>query len=183
MREIILDVETTGLSPKSGHRIIEIAALEMINKNITAINFHTYLQPYRFVDKSAYAVHGISDEFLADKPRFTDILGDLIYFLQRSPIVAHNAQFDMSFLESEFAYCNMAFKTPPEVICTKKIAEGLFGKGGNRLDDLCKRFEIDTSEREKHGALVDCKLLAQVYVKLNELNEIKQRELNNVPIN
>lgn len=180
-RVIILDTETTGLSPKIGHRVIEIACLEMVDRELTGKKFHTYLQPYRFVEISAFMVHGISDAFLADKPRFKDIGDDLGDFLVGAEIVAHNASFDMGFLNNEFMFMGYGGKGPTaieanyckalKVTCTKKLAESKFGRGGNKLDELCDKFGIDRMKRSQyHGALIDCELLAAVYLKLTEDN-------------
>lgn len=162
-RQIILDTETTGLSPKQGDRVIEIACLEMIDGVLTGEKFHTYLQPYRFVSPGAFRVHGITDEFLADKPRFKDIQYDFEHFLQDSQIIAHNASFDIGFLSHEFALVLLDGNIFPDVFCTKLYAQKLFGMGGNSLDQLCDRFCIDREKRELHSAMLDCELLFQVY--------------------
>lgn len=170
MRQIFIDTETTGISPKSGHRVIEIGVLEAIDGKLTGNKFHTYLQPYRFVEVGAYMVHGISDAFLADKPRFKDIHDEFKDFIKDDELIAHNAKFDVEFLNNEL-YLHpspnfMSLYDTNKVTCTKQIAESKFGRGGNKLDDLCKRFGVDNSNRELHGALIDCELLAQVYFKM-----------------
>lgn len=170
-RIVILDTETTGLSTKMGHRVIEIGCLEMIDRKLTGEKFHTYLQPYRFVDPGAFKVHGIKDEFLADKPRFKDIFNDFLKFINFSEIIAHNAPFDITFIENELIKegCLKSFaEMNCKVICTKRLAEVKYGKGGNKLDELCDRFKVDRSQRTIHGALLDCELLAEVYLKLTE---------------
>ena len=173
-RVIILDTETTGLSPKTGHRIIEIGCLEMVDRKLTGEKFHTYLQPYRFVEIGAFMVHGISDAFLADKPRFNDICPDFLEFIKKDEIIAHNAQFDLGFLDNEcrlsdhFVQPFTSLSDENKITCTKRLAESKFGRGGNSLNELCVRFGIDKSERALHGALIDCELLAQVYLKLTE---------------
>lgn len=169
MRQIILDTETTGLSPKRMHRVIEIGCLEMIDRKLTGEKFHTYLQPYRFSDFGALKIHGITDEFLADKPRFGDIFLPLHDFIGNADIIAHNAQFDIGFLLNEFDLVGLKnVLVLNRIICTKLLAEQKFGSGGNRLDDLCARFGIDNSARVHHGAIVDCELLAEVYLRMTE---------------
>lgn len=171
-RQIILDTETTGLSPAKGDRIIEIGCLEMIDRQLTGLQYHTYLQPYRFVNPQAFKVHGITDEFLADKPRFKDVWFDLHEFLHESEIIIHNAEFDMGFLINEFFLLGMQNPFVSTVVtCTKKLAQKKYGNGGNRLDDLCDRFGINREGRTLHGALIDCELLAEVYLKLTEVEQ------------
>lgn len=177
-RKIILDTETTGISPKQGHRVIEIACLEMVDNKLTGNNFQTYIHPQRLVDEGAFRVHGISNDFLADKPRFKDIYKQFIAFIGNSPIIAHNAQFDIGFLDHEINLA-MASMAPPgfsytlynhrQVICTRNMAESKYGRGGNKLDNLCDRFGINREGRTLHGALIDCELLAEVYLKLIEV--------------
>lgn len=175
-RQIILDTETTGLSPAKGDRVIEIACLEMIDRRLTGEKFHTYLQPYRFVNPHAFKIHGLSDEFLADKPRFKDVGDGLYEFIKQSEIIIHNAEFDLGFLNHEFMLMgyggrggkDATFLDGFNIICTKKLAQRKFGFGGNRLDELCDKFEINREGRTLHGALIDCALLAEVYLKLTE---------------
>ena len=176
-RKIILDTETTGLSPSTGHRVIEIACLEMIDKKLTGNYYHTYIQPQRLVDAGAFKVHGISNDFLADKPRFKDIYKEFLSFIGYSTIIAHNAQFDVGFLNheinlvmSEMIPISLEYKIEnfQPIICTKVMAQQLFGRGGNSLNDLCNRFKINIEHRNLHGALIDCELLFEVYTKLIE---------------
>ncbi len=178
MRQIILDTETTGLSPKTGHRVIEIACLEMIDRKITGTNYHTYLQPYRFVDEGAFKVHGISDKFLADKPRFKDVCDSFMHFIDCDEIIAHNAQFDIGFLSHELSLVGHKTGIQNKITCTKDIAQRKFGRGGNKLDELCDRFKINRENRILHGALIDCELLAEVYLKLTETSAFQPQELD-----
>ena len=166
MREIILDTETTGLDPKSGHKIIEIGALEMINHSLTGKKFHIYTNPQRDVPIEAYRVHGISEKFLQDKPLFSDIAVDFIKFVDNSRLVIHNADFDIGFLNHELTAINMPSLDRNNVIDTLKMARKAFPSQRVNLDALCKRFKIDNSSRTFHGALKDAALLADVYVEL-----------------
>lgn len=166
MRQIILDTETTGLEPRLGHRVIEIAAVEMINRRLTGQHFHRYLNPDRDIEEGAMQVHGITRDFLDDKPRFGDVVDDFLAFIQDSELVIHNAPFDVAFLNAELG---LAGRVPIEQFCTGvvdtlAIARGLHPGQRNNLDALCKRYEVDNSRRTLHGALVDCELLAQVYL-------------------
>lgn len=176
-RIIILDTETTGLSPKMGHRLIEIGCLEMIDLKLTGNSYQTYIQPCRLVDEGAMRVHGVTDAMLADKPRFKDIYRQFLSFIGDSKLVAHNAQFDMGFINHELSLLLGAFMPysaafniydSRTIICTKKMAQALYGPGGNKLDELCDKFGINRENRTLHGALIDCELLAEVYVKLME---------------
>lgn len=168
-RMIILDTETTGLSPQRGDRIIEIGCLEMIDGKLTGEKFHTYLQPYRFSNPHAFKVHQITDEFLADKPRFNDIYAKFHDYVNNSELIIHNSQFDMGFIINEFSL--IGIQNPfvlNKITCTKLMAQQKFGRGGNRLDDLCDKYGISREHREVHGALKDCELLAQVYLRMIE---------------
>ena len=166
MREIVLDTETTGLSAASGDRIIEIACLELVNHLPTGKQFQCYLNPERPVSSDAFAIHGLGDEFLADKPRFGEILEELFAFIADSPLVIHNAEFDVGFVNAELA----RLERPPLPIAratdTVAIARRKFPGAPASLDALCRRFGIDNSERTKHGALLDAELLAEVYIDL-----------------
>jgi DNA polymerase-3 subunit epsilon len=166
IREIILDTETTGLSPKDGHRIVEIGALEMVNKVLTGKQFHYYINPERSMPSEAYRVHGISEEFLKDKPLFKDVVEGFLEFIKEDSLVIHNAPFDIKFLNYEFSLVN---KIPLELlnaIDTLPMARKKFPGARASLDALCKRFKVDNSARQFHGALKDAELLAGVYVEL-----------------
>jgi DNA polymerase-3 subunit epsilon len=173
VRQIFLDTETTGLYPAQGHRIIEVAAVEVINRRLTKNHFHFYINPEREIDQGAQEVHGISLEFLQDKPRFADIADDLITFIADTELIAHNAPFDVSFLNSEFGLLGM--KTVEEITSkvtdTLKIAKEMRPGQRNNLDALCKHFGIDNSKRTLHGALLDAELLADVYMAMTRGQE------------
>ena len=166
MREIILDTETTGFHAKGADRIIEIACLEVINKMPTQKTFQTYINPQREVPLAATKVHNIKTEFLFDKPLFQDIADDFLNFVGDSKIVIHNAPFDMGFLNAELARHNKPTLPFEQAIDTLVMARSKFPGANNTLDGLCKRFKIDLSNRTFHGALIDCELLAEVYVEL-----------------
>lgn len=165
-REIILDTETTGLSPLEGHRIVEIGAVELVNHLPTGRTFHVYLNPERDMPKEAEAIHGLSSAFLRDKPRFKDKLTDFLEFVAEDVLVIHNASFDMSFLNSELAHCEITAIAPHRVIDTLLLARKAHPMASNSLDALCRRYGIDNSKRTKHGALLDAELLAEVYLHL-----------------
>ncbi len=166
MREIVLDTETTGLAPENGHRVIEIGCVELFNHVPTERVFHCYINPERSVPSSAIEIHGLTDEFLADKPMFPDVAEDFVAFIDDAPLVIHNAPFDMAFLNAELKRID-GLRLPPErAIDTLVIARRKFPGLPNSLDALCRRFEIDTEIRNKHGALVDATLLAEVYLEL-----------------
>ena len=166
MREIVLDTETTGLDPAEGHRVIEIACLELMNHVPTGVTFQRHVNPEREMPDDALEVHGITAAFLADKPRFAEIAEDLLAFLGSAPLVIHNAEFDLKFLNVELARVGLPPLPPERAIDTLLLARRRFPGAQASLDALCRRFEIDTSARVKHGALVDCDLLAQVYLEL-----------------
>ena len=166
MRQIILDTETTGLDPKQGHRIIEVAGVELFNRRLTQRHFHHYVNPDREIDEGAQAVHGISLEFLADKPRFTDIADAFLDFIAGAELVIHNAPFDIGFINAELALLG---KPPVTTFCnqvtdTLKMARDNYPGKRNSLDALCERLEIDNTHRNLHGALLDAELLAEVYL-------------------
>jgi DNA polymerase-3 subunit epsilon len=166
MREIVLDTETTGLDPADGHRIIEVACLELDNHLPTGKFFHTLIQPERDIPEESVRVHGLTPEKLKDAPVFAQIVEDLLAFMSDSPLVIHNAEFDMKFLNAEFAKLSKAPLPPARAIDTIAIAKRRFPGSRYSLDELCKRFNIDLSVRSKHGAKIDAELLAQVYLEL-----------------
>jgi DNA polymerase-3 subunit epsilon len=165
-REIILDTETTGLSPLEGHRIVEIGAIELLNHLPTGKTFHVYFNPERDMPKEAEAIHGLSTAFLRDKPKFREKLKDFLEFIADDVLIIHNASFDMGFLNSEFAYCKVTAISPDRVIDTLMLARKAHPMGPNSLDALCRRYGVDNSRRTKHGALLDAELLAEVYLNL-----------------
>jgi DNA polymerase-3 subunit epsilon len=171
MREICLDTETTGLDPKDDHKIIEIGCVELINKVKTGNNYHVYVNPKRDVPEGAFKVHGISTEFLTDKPEFKKIAQDFINFIKDSKLIIHNAAFDMKFINFELRQCGLEIIERNVVIDSLQMARNKFPGAGNTLDALCKRFGIDTSKRTKHGALLDAELLCEVYLELTGGNQ------------
>jgi DNA polymerase-3 subunit epsilon len=166
MREIVLDTETTGLDPLAGHRLIEIGCIELINRIPSGQVFHRYLNPERDVPEEAVAVHGLSAQFLQDKPCFAEVADELVGFIGEAPLVAHNAQFDLGFLNAEFERCARRPLAPERLIDTLMLARRRHPGGPNRLDDLCARYGIDNSRRTKHGALLDAEILSEVYLEL-----------------
>lgn len=173
MRQIVLDTETTGLEPALGHRIIEIAAVELVNRRLTGNHFHRYLNPEREIDEGAQQVHGLTLEFLADKPRFADIAEDFLAFIQGAELIIHNAAFDLGFLNHELALLGLE---PVESHCagvvdTLRMAREMHPGQKNNLDALCKRYGVDNSNRTLHGALLDAELLADVYLALTRGQE------------
>ncbi|MBT4989686.1 MAG: DNA polymerase III subunit epsilon [Rickettsiales bacterium] len=165
MREIILDTETTGLSPKNGHRIIEIGCVEVIDKVITGSNFHAYINPQTLVSEAAYNVHGISNEFLDDKPNFKDVVSDFLNYIADDDLVIHNASFDVGFLNHELKLLQKR-QLMNIVIDTLKIARAKFPGAKVNLDALCKKLNVSNAARDKHGALLDAEILASVYIKM-----------------
>jgi DNA polymerase-3 subunit epsilon len=167
MRQIVLDTETTGLSPQEGHRIIEIGCVELIDRKLTGQHFHEYIQPQREVDPGAFAVHGISDEFLKDKPLFSQVSDAFIQYIDGAELIIHNAPFDVGFLDSELARLNMGtVEQRCTVLDTLVYARKKHPGQQNSLDALCRRYEINASERTLHGALLDAELLASVYLAM-----------------
>ena len=166
MREIIFDTETTGLSFSGGDRLVEIGCIEMINRVETGRTFHAYVNPKRSMPPEAQAVHGLSEVFLSDKPLFGDICEDLLAFLGDCPLIAHNANFDMGFLNGELKLCGRAIVPMDRMVDTLVIARTRHPGAKHSLDALCNRYGIDRSHRVLHGALLDAQLLAQVYVEL-----------------
>ena len=168
MRQIVLDTETTGLDPRSGHRIIEVACIEMVNRRFTGHHLHKYINPEREIDEGAQAVHGITLEFLADKPKFADIADEFLEFINGAELIIHNAPFDIGFLNAEL---DRLGRVPVGTICngvidTLRMAKDLHPGKRNSLDALCERYEIDNSSRTLHGALLDTELLADVFLAM-----------------
>jgi DNA polymerase-3 subunit epsilon len=168
MRQIILDTETTGLDPTLGHRVIEIAAVEMVNRRFTERTYHQYINPERDIDAGAMEVHGITLDFLADKPKFAEVAKDFLEFVAGAELIIHNAPFDVAFLNAELGLLKLE---PVETRCTPitdtlKMAKGLHPGKRNSLDALCERYAVDNSARTLHGALLDARLLAEVYLAM-----------------
>ncbi len=166
MREIVFDTETTGIFPGDGHRIVEIGAVEMVGRIVTGRTFHSYVDPLRPMPKDAQAVHGLSSDFLTGQPIFESVIDEFLAFIGDDPLVAHNAVFDMEFLNWELKRCGKPVIPHSRAIDTLEIARKKHPGGKNGLDGLCTRYNIDLSARTKHGALLDAELLAQVYVEL-----------------
>ena len=167
MREIVLDTETTGLDPGQGHRLVELGCIELLNRIPTGATFHVYLNPEREVPAEATAIHGLTGDFLKDKPRFSEVVDDFLAFIgDEAPLVIHNAGFDHGFLCAELKRLERVLIARERLIDTLIIARRKHPGGSNRLDDLCLRYAIDNSRRTKHGALLDAELLAEVYVEL-----------------
>jgi DNA polymerase-3 subunit epsilon len=167
-RQIILDTETTGLEPRLGHRIIEVAGVEMVNRRLTGRHFHRYLNPGRDSDEGALQVHGLTTEFLSDKPKFTEIVDELLEYITGAELIIHNAPFDIGFLDAELALVRKKKLVTfcPVVIDTLRMAKDLHPGKRNGLDSLCERYQIDNSARTLHGALLDAELLAEVYLAM-----------------
>lgn len=183
MRQVVLDTETTGLDFRLGDRVIEIGCVEMLNRKLTGQRFHRYVNPEREVEAGALAVHGLSDEFLQDKPRFGEIVAEFLDFIQGAELVIHNAAFDVGFLNNELALQN---RSPLEQACsgvvdTLKMARELHPGRRNSLDALCERYAIDNSGRTLHGALLDAELLAEVYLAMTRGQESLIMELESAP--
>lgn len=172
MRQIVLDTETTGLDPALGHRVIEIGALEIVNRQASGATYHVYLNPEREIDAGAIQVHGLTNEFLADKPRFADVAREFLAFVRDAELVIHNAPFDVGFLNAELAKLNEGpIKRYCTVLDTLKLAKDLHPGQKNNLDALCRRYEVDNSGRAFHGALLDAQLLAEVYLAMTRGQE------------
>ena len=188
MIEIVLDTETTGLSVKDGHRIVEIGCVELDDLIPTKKIFHFYLNPERKVSEEAFKVHGYSDEFLSGEKKFSEIADDFLKFIKDKKIIIHNAEFDITHINNELLIAGKEKITKTNIVDTLDIARNKYPGSAISLDALCKRFRIDNSKREKHTALVDCELLAKVYINLleqkepilnfNNSNEIKKNENN-----
>ena len=169
MRQIVLDTETTGLSPEDGHRIIEIGCVELLNRKLTGNRFHVYLNPERAIDQGAVDVHGLDNKFLADKPLFSHIAEDFIAFVEGAELVIHNAPFDVGFINAELKRLDSAPRTLAEgcsVLDTLALAKKKHPGQRNSLDALCKRYVVNNSHRELHGALLDAEILAEVYLAM-----------------
>jgi DNA polymerase-3 subunit epsilon len=166
VREIVLDTETTGLDPFQGHRVVEIGCIELVNRIPTGQSFHCYLNPERDVPAEAVAIHGLSTDFLKDKPFFLEVVEELIAFIGDAPLVAHNAMFDLGFLNAELERAGKMLMPRERAVDTLLLARRKYPGAPNRLDDLCARYGIDNSHRTKHGALLDAELLAEVYLEL-----------------
>ncbi len=171
MKEIVLDTETTGLSVRDGHRIVEIGCIELDNLIPTKNIFHIYLNPERKVSQKAFEVHGYSDEFLSTKKKFAEIADEFLDFIRDKKIIIHNAEFDIGHLNNELSLIGKNKINNSDVIDTLELARNKFPGSGISLDALCKRFRIDNSKREKHTALIDCDLLAKVYINLIDQKE------------
>ena len=167
MRYIVLDTETTGLDPYDGHKIIEIGCIEIINRKVTDNTFHKYINPLREIDIEASKVHGLTTSNLSDKPLFNDIYDEFVSYISGSPLIIHNAPFDMGFLKKEFDYLERTNGfINNEIIDSLKLARKISPGKKNTLDALCDRYSVDNSDRNFHGALLDARLLAHVYLKL-----------------
>ncbi len=166
MKEVVLDTETTGLSVKDGHRIVEIGCIELDELIPTKNIFHFYLNPERKVSEEAFKVHGYSDEFLSDKKKFYEIADDFLNFIKDKKIIIHNAEFDIAHINNELSIAGKEKITKVHIVDTLDIARNKFPGSAINLDALCKRFRIDNSKRAKHTALIDCELLAKVYINL-----------------
>ncbi|MCZ7593948.1 MAG: DNA polymerase III subunit epsilon [Hyphomicrobium sp.] len=166
MREIILDTETTGLNPQGGDRLIEIGCIELVNRIPSGREFHCFINPERDVPAEAVAVHGLSSDFLKDKPVFSEVAPEFLAFIAEDALVIHNAAFDIGFLNFELGRLSLGSITMDRVTCTLQLARRRHPAGPNSLDALCKRYGIDNTKRTKHGALVDSLLLAEVYIEL-----------------
>jgi DNA polymerase-3 subunit epsilon len=166
MREIVFDTETTGLDPYQGHRLIEVGCIELLNRIPSGQTFHRYINPERDVPAEAFAIHGLSAEFLQDKPRFAEVADALVAFIGDAPLVAHNASFDLNFINAELERAGRAAVARDRVVDTLLLARRKHPGSPNRLDDLCTRYSIDNSRRVKHGALLDAEILAEVYLEL-----------------
>src|SRR3979411_3495521 len=166
MREIVLDTETTGLDPLRGDRLVEIGCVEILNRMPTGQTFHRHLNPERDMPAEAFAVHGLSSEFLADKPLFTHVVEEFLEFIADAPVVTHNASFDVGFLNAELERIKRPAIARERLVDTLLLARRKHPGVSHRLDDLCSRYGIDHSRRTKHGALLDAELLAAVYIRL-----------------
>ncbi len=169
MRQIVLDAETTGLQPRQGHRIIEIGCVEIVNRRLTGNNFHSYLNPQRDIDEGAVEVHGLTAEFLSDKPLYEDIASDFFEYAKGAEVIIHNAAFDVGFINHEYRLMGSEYSDMASwcnIIDTLHMARKMFPGQRNSLDALCRRYEINNSHRKLHGALLDAKILADVYLMM-----------------
>ena len=189
MKEIVLDTETTGLSVKDGHKVVEIGCVELENLIPTSNKFHCYLNPQRKVSEKALEVHGYTDKFLADKKKFSDIADDFLNFIENKKLIIHNAEFDIAHLNNELEIIGKKKIDRKNVIDTLELARDKFPGSPISLDALCKRYRIDNSKRKKHTALIDCELLTKVYINLIDqkepsLNfEYDNQSINNIKLN
>ena len=184
MRQLTLDTETTGLLPEKGHRVIEIGVVEIVKRQITNNNFHTFCNPKRDIDQGAFEVHGISSEFLSDKPEFSSVAGDFLEFVKDSELFIHNAPFDLGFLNHELKLNGVKTKIDDlcPVIDTLELSKEQRPGTMHNLDALCRRFGVDTSARTRHGALLDAQILAQVYLAMTGgQSNLFQEDLSNEP--
>lgn len=169
MRQIVLDTETTGLEPSQGHRIIEIGAVELVNRKLTGNHFHQYLQPDREIDEEALKVHGITQEFLADKPRFADIAEEFLNYINGAELIIHNAPFDVGFINHELMMLGPTWGKVEDkctILDSLLLARRMHPGQKNNLDALCKRYDVNNTHRELHGALLDSEILADVYLMM-----------------
>lgn len=169
MRQIVLDTETTGLEPSQGHRIIEVGCVELVHRKLTGNNYHQYLQPDRESDEGALQVHGITTEFLKDKPRFTDVVDDLLEYLKGAELIIHNAPFDVGFLNHELSLAGNSYGELGQhckIIDTLVMARKMRPGQKNNLDALCKHYDVNNTQRELHGALLDAEILSEVYLRM-----------------
>ena len=179
MRYVVLDTETTGLDPDNGHKIIEIGCIEIINRKITDNTFHKYINPLREIDIEASKIHGLTASNLSDKPIFNDIYNDFVKYISDSPLIIHNAPFDIGFLKKEFQYLERKSDfIQNEIIDSLKLARKISPGKKNTLDALCDRYSVDNSDRNLHGALLDARLLAHVYLKIT----IGQNDFRNLTV-
>lgn len=183
MRQVILDTETTGLDPKLGHRIIEIAGVELVNRRLTGNHFHRYVNPERASDEGALQVHGLTEEFLSDKPKFEEIAREFLDFVDGAELIIHNAPFDVAFLDRELGLLDLKATTEycPHITDTLVLARELHPGKRNNLDALCERYQIDNSGRTLHGALLDANLLAEVYLAMTRGQESLMMEVDVAP--
>ncbi|HET8608219.1 MAG TPA: DNA polymerase III subunit epsilon [Burkholderiales bacterium] len=184
MRQIVLDTETTGLEPALGHRILEIAGVEIVNRRLTGRHFHCYLNPERDSDEGALQVHGLTTEFLSDKPKFREIVDELIEYIGGAELIIHNAPFDIAFLNREFELLDLkpVAEHCPSVIDTLRRAKDLHPGKRNNLDALCERYQVDNSARTLHGALLDAQLLAEVYLAMTRGQESLLMEIEETSV-
>jgi len=183
MRQIILDTETTGLDPAIGHRIIEIAGVELVNRRLTGNRFHRYVNPERDSEEGALQIHGLTSEFLADKPKFREIVEELLDYVTGAQLIIHNAPFDIAFLNHELNLIDLKPITVycPEIIDTLRMAKDFFPGKRNNLDALCERFQVNNSARTLHGALLDAELLGEVYLAMTRGQESLIMEVDESP--
>lgn len=184
MRQIILDTETTGLDPALGHRILEIAGVELVNRQLTGNHFHRYINPERESEEGALQVHGLTSEFLSDKPKFREIAAEFLAYVSGAELVIHNAPFDIAFLNHELSLLDLkpVAEYCPGVLDTLRMARELHPGKRNNLDALCERYQIDNSSRTLHGALLDAQLLAEVYLSMTRGQESLIMEVERAPV-